>query len=272
MQRYQNVRAIAGTAMLAVALLCGFPEPASSAPIPVRVTVENLSPTNGTFLTPVWVSFHNGNFDIYNLGEAATPGLEAFAEDGATGVIASEFLASGAGTVEGTLSGIGPIGPGQSVSATFILDSSDPMSQYFSYASMIIPSNDFFIANANPLAHSIFDGAGNFVGASFVILGSAVRDAGTEVNDELESTTAFFSQAAPNTGTTENGVVSMTTGFIPNGRILSSGMFGNADFTAQGYQIARVTVEAVPEPSTVLLSLLGLGAIAWRTRRRRSAN
>lgn len=32
----------------------------------VIVNIENLAPQQGTFLTPVWVGFHNGNFDIYD--------------------------------------------------------------------------------------------------------------------------------------------------------------------------------------------------------------
>ena len=32
----------------------------------LRVTVDNLAPINGNFLTPVWVGFHDGSFDIYD--------------------------------------------------------------------------------------------------------------------------------------------------------------------------------------------------------------
>lgn len=42
------------------------PPPVGSEPIEVRVTVENLSPDAGTFLTPAWVGFHNGEFDLYD--------------------------------------------------------------------------------------------------------------------------------------------------------------------------------------------------------------
>jgi len=68
---------------------------------------------------------------------------------------------------------------------------------------MVIPSNDAFWANDNPTAYPIFDGEGNLIPRSFRIYGSAVYDAGTEVNDEIGANTAFLAQAAPNTGTTE---------------------------------------------------------------------
>jgi hypothetical protein len=85
---------------------------------------------------------------------------------------------------------------------------------------MIIPSNDFFIANGNEQAHSIFDQEGNFIGADFIVFGTNVLDAGTEENDEIPANTAFFGQMAPNTGNPENGVVQLAQGFIPDGPIL----------------------------------------------------
>ena len=223
------------------------PEPEPE-PTAVTVSIENLAPENGTNLTPLWVGFHNGLFDIYDRGEAATPGLERIAEDGNAAVLGEEFDASGNGSEEGVV-GNAPIAPGAVVSQTFELDASDQESAYFSYASMILPSNDFFVANGNPLAHRIFDENGEFVGADFFIVGGDVLDAGTEVNDELAETTAFFSQAEPDTGTPENGVITAAEGFIPNGRILTAEQFAAADFTAEGYQVARVRVTAGAAPT-----------------------
>ena len=234
----------------------------------IQVTVESLAPENGTFLTPVWTGFHDGNFDIYNLGETATPALESLAEDGDFSILSSEFLGSGSGIVDGAVFGSPVIAPGTTATAIFELDPSVPSSRYFSYASMLLPSNDAFVANGNPLAHQIFDSDGNFVGADFIIAGSEVLDAGTEVNDEAENTTAFFGQTAANTGTTQNGVVDTHPGFIPGGRILSSNQFANADFTAPDYNIARIRVEQIDSPTAttsepgVAVALLILGGIS----------
>ncbi|MEL6439896.1 MAG: DUF4347 domain-containing protein [Cyanobacteria bacterium J06621_8] len=243
------------------------PEPAPAPEIEpdlieVTVTVENLAPEGGTFQTPVWVGFHNGEFDTFSLGEAATPGLESLAEDGSVALISEEFLASGFGLVDGAIAGTdglaGPIDPGEVTSLTFTIDANADTSQFFSFASMVIPSNDAFIGDDEPI--SLFDADGNFVGVDFIVTGSEVYDAGTEVNDELEATTAFFSQAEPNTGSDENGVVTLHPGFIEGGRILTEdgttegapGAFTNADFTAEGYEALRITIsEVAPAPDTV---------------------
>lgn len=225
----------------------------------VTVTIENLAPENGTFITPVWVGFHDGEFDTYDRGRPASPGLESLAEDGDAGGISAEFLASG-NSIDGTLIGTegieGPIDPGETVSQTFTVDSDDPSSRYLNYASMILPSNDAFIANGDSNSVPVFDESGNFIGADFIVYGDGVLDAGTEVNDEAESSTAFFGQTTPNTGEAEEGVVELHPGFIAEGRILSEdgsddnavAPFTNADFTEPGYEIARISVRNTDEP------------------------
>lgn len=242
----------------------------------LRITVDNLAPSNGTALTPTWFGFHDGTFDLYNRGEAVTAGLESLAEDGDSMLLNSEFLAAGGGSVQGVVGGpgssvTGPIFPQAQSSFLVELDETAASSQYFSYAAMVLPSNDFFIANGNPLAHQIFDDAGSFLGADFIVAGSEVLDAGTEVNDEIPENTAFFGQSAPNTGVTEGGVVELAEGFIPGGNILSSDDFFNGDFTASGYEVARIRVElvdddatAVPEPGSVLALLAVGGFLASR--------
>ncbi len=214
--------------------------------IKLTIEIENLAPTNGALLTPVWFGIHNGTFDTYDRGRPVSPGLESIAEDGAVDIISREFNLAGFGTVQGAVLGLagapGPIDAGETGTFSVTVDGSALTSRYFSYASMIIPSNDFFISNGNERAHEIFDAQGNFLGADFTILGSQVLDAGSEVNDEVPANTAFFGQQTPDTGVTENGVVQLATGFIPGGPILSTPQFANADFTAPGYQIARFRI------------------------------
>ena len=224
--------------------------------VEVTVTIESLSPENGTLLTPLWVGFHDGNFDTYDRGRTASAGLESIAEDGDATILSEEFLASGAGFVDGIIVGAGgategPIDLGETTNFTFTLDRSLASSRFFNYASMVLPSNDAFIANGDPGAIEIFDEEGNFLGADFVVSGSQVLDAGTEVNDEAENSTAFFGQAEPNTGTDENGVVKSHPGFEPGGRILSEPDFANADFTAEGYDVARITITTDDVPTVV---------------------
>ena len=234
----------------------------------IRVTVENLSPVNGTFLTPFWVGFHDGTFNPVNIGSAAPSFIERIAEDGDVGPLQAAFTASSMTPLtQGVLFGpsIPPIGPGQISSLVFNIDGNLATSRYFSYASMVIPSNDAFVANDDPLEHMVFDGSGSFLSTSFVLLGSEVLDAGTEINDEIPLNTAFFGQANPNTGVDENGVIQVHSGFQPasNGGILASAQFANADFKAPGYQLARVTISAVPEPGIMMLMGIGLVALTF---------
>ncbi|MEL6402608.1 MAG: spondin domain-containing protein [Cyanobacteria bacterium J06607_6] len=207
----------------------------------LTISVENLAPQNGTSLTPFWFGLHNGSFDTYDRGRPASLGLEQVAEDGNNAGITQEFEQAGFGTVQGTI-GAAPIAPGETVEFVVTVDAHDPSSRYFNYASMILPSNDFFVANGNELAHEVFDEDGDFLGADFIVPGAAVLDAGTEINDELPETTAFFGQSAPNTGTPENGVIQLAEGFIPGGRILSEPRFAEGDFTAPDYEVARIRI------------------------------
>lgn len=209
----------------------------------VLVSVENIAPDNGTALTPFWVGFHNGEFDTYDRGRPASPGLERIAEDGNPEVFNQEFDLSGLGNAQAVVAGPnGPIVPGET--GELLVDVSDPAEagRYFNYAAMVLPSNDIFVANGNPTAHAIFDDRGRFLGADFVIAGQQVLDAGTEINDEIPENTAFFGQTEADTGVEENGVISLSEGFNPGGNILSTPRFSNADFTQPGYELARVRV------------------------------
>ena len=229
--------------------------------IDVEILVENLSPENGTYITPVWVGFQNGTFDIHDLGAPASEGLERIAEDGNTTPLSDAFQTSGTGSIDTTLAGIGPIAPGASTSAIVPLNLNAPTSRFLSYASMVIPSNDAFVANGNPTAHEIIDADGNFLGAEFVVAGSAVLDAGTEVNDESPANTAFFGQMTPDTGDAENGTVSTHAGFLAagSGGILDDPMFSAADFTADRYDLLKITVRKVePRPIEVVVTVENL--------------
>jgi hypothetical protein len=248
---------------------------------PVTVTVTNASPENGLFATPVWVGFHEGGFDLYDRGEAPSVALEELAEDGSTARLTSEFDRLRPRGVQATLDDIGPIGPGQSVSRRFDLDPS--ANRYLSYASMVIPSNDAFVANGDPRAHAVFDERGNVTPISFRVLGAEILDAGTEVNTETDA--AFLDQTAPNTGLTEGGTVELHPGFV--GSFANMGEGGNilggtnalggfidpiaADFTREDFAFLEVVVTPVPPAAALFVpAVAGLCAVA-RSRRRAPA-
>ncbi|MEL7450952.1 MAG: spondin domain-containing protein [Pseudomonadota bacterium] len=251
----------------------------------VQVTVTNNAPAGGVYLTPVWAGFHDGSFDSFNAGEAAAPGLEAIAEDGNVGPISDVFdgTLTGdpvAGRVQGVV-GSAPIGPGGSQSQTFDISDSG-LNTYFSYASMVLTSNDYFVANGDPLAISIadiLDGITNEISFTVGTPGS-VYDAGTEVNDfSFAAGNGFFpglgpGQGGPNQGTDENGVVTAVTGdpyanFLnANGFDTSLLNFNNTSLYTNG--IATITISVVnpvPVPAALPLMAGALGLLGFVRRR-----
>jgi len=240
---------------------------------PTRITVqiENVSPMQATFVTPVWVGLHDGvAFDTYNGNTpansrpiAGSNALESICEDGSTEAISDDFTTLQPLGQQATLPGPnGPIAPGEMTSFSFIVDSDDPNTRYLSYASMVLPSNDFCISNGSPLAHPLFDDSGEFIAESFFVAGNEALDAGTEVNDEIPANTAFFGQAAPNTGVDENGNIGTLgsdingiTGFLPRGSggILDDPRFREGDFSQAGYSFLKFKFTAAPAITENLL-------------------
>ena len=231
-------------------------------PTRVVVSIENLAPANGTNQTPHWVGFHDGVFDIYNGGTpadtlpiAGSVAVERLAEDGNNAPISQDFNLLVTDGVDGNIAGpSGPIRPGETGVGSFVVDSQSPNNRYFSYGSMVLPSNDFWYANGNPLAHPIFDAAGNFIAEDFIVAQGDILDAGTEVNTEIPAETAFFGQAAPNTGQDENGVI---RDFDPNdpltffkrpgsGGVLDDARFRMADFLLENYPLVKIGFASAP--------------------------
>jgi len=272
--------------------------------IDVRVEITNNAPTGGIAITPPWVGFHAGTFDSYNGGLASQPGLESIAEDGATALLSTQFLdfdtTNGGYTyvgpgpsnalvrtgdlrdryrVDGTLvddDGTPPLLPGDSISQDFTIRI-DGSNRFFSYASMVLPSNDFYIANGNPAAHDLanfYDGEGSI---SFNIgLPGTINDAGTEATDyRTSAANGLFGlaggQGGPDTPSGSLGLANMNVSGDP---FAGFGVdtpdtfnFNDAGLYPNGIATVRLTV--VPEPSTSLLGLFAMvGALIARRRRR----
>ncbi len=249
----------------------------------VKVTVTNNSPDGGAGLAPVWVGFHDGSFDTYDRGSAAAPALETLAEVGNPGPLSDVFasngtlVSTGATQVGSRVQGnTGVLAPG--ASETLMLDlHADGSNNYFSYASMVLPSNDYFIANGDPFAHDIHtllaDGS---VWELNIGLSGSILDAGTELNDFAFSAgnpIAGLPPGAAPDGADEGGVITTVSGdpfagFLsqPSGFSTANLDFNDSNLYPHG--IATVRIEAVPEPGATLpLMSLGLVAFLWRRRR-----
>ncbi len=234
----------------------------------VVVTIENLQPDDGFYFTPVWLGFHDGGFDFFDSGSAASVELETIAETGDAGPLSALFQSSHEfDTVVTSPGGFGdaPVfDPGESV--TLNLDVPNAGSnQYVSFASMVIPSNDAFFGNGEPTAYQVFNADGSFAGPLTIeIRGSGIYDAGTETNTGMG---AAFS-AVGGTDTDEGGTVALHPGL---GNFVGT---GTADGTTIGSAIesaellARIQITAVPEPS--MISLLAFGGLVSLTVLRRS--
>lgn len=161
----------------------------------VQFTIENLQPGDGFFFTEAWVGLHNGDFDLFEQGERATPGLEALAEGGNTELLGQEFAAPG--RLQATVGNgdVQFISPGETIEGS--IDVINPQAYRFaSFASMLIPSNDAFFGNDDATAYEVFDADGNFNGPITIdIFAEDLYDAGTEVNDGFGA--AGFSQTGP---------------------------------------------------------------------------
>ena len=235
----------------------------------VRVTFENLQPTGGGFsLTPVFAGFHDGTFDVFNEGEASSIALEMLAEDGfitTDGGLEEVFAAaqpSGQQSIFANpagFTGLPVLDPTESVSQVFNLDSN---SRFFNFATMVIPTNDSFFGNDEAI--EIFDAAGVFTGNQTIELSAAqIWDAGTEVNDGLGA--AFSAEGG--TSSDEGSVVTLGPDLSNLDDILTAAG-DNIDFAAASSSpFLRVTISAVPEPSS--LALLGAFSLVGVLRRRR---
>ncbi|MEO6277330.1 spondin domain-containing protein [Roseateles sp.] len=248
--------------------------------VDVKVTLTQLAPTGGVGIAPLWVGFHNGSFDSFDAGYAASLGIERAAEDGSAAQLSTIFGATASGGVQGTLPGP-PAFPGAVRTLTLTGVDLAGINRYFSYAAMVVVSNDFFIGNDNATQFDLSSLANG--GKLSLMVGGAghVWDAGTEVNDFNYSLAngAYGlggGQTGGNQGMDEHGTVHLVTGnpytsFAGQDLVPAGYQWGALDFSSQG-AFARVDIEvsAVPEPSSALMMLGGLG-LAGLVVRRRSA-
>lgn len=253
-----------GAVLLAAASLAG-----AAGATTLEITITNTARTGGFAFTPVYSAFHDGSFDAFDAGGVASAGVEAIAETGNTAGLPSERLAEAPDSVATVIaaaeSGPPTVDPGETTRATIDVDGT--VNRYFTFLSMLVPSNDTFFGNDDPLAYSLFDAGGRFLGDRVIdVTAELLWDAGTEVNDLLGGPAFVVGQDAT-AGAEENGVIHAAESFagfagaetplgVLNGDLIDFGSNRSA------FSVATITIREVSAPVPLPASgLLGLGGL-----------
>jgi len=237
---------------------------AQADPVRLTVTVQNLAPANGIAFAPLHVGFGAGLFDAFDLGSAAGAPIRSVAEGGAGGDWQAAFGAAEPDAVRSTIGGL--LLAGSSAQMSFLLDS---VSQgFFTFASMVVPSNDFFIGNDDPQEYALFDANGALQIGAITVSAREIWDAGSEVFDPAAA--AFVGDN--DLRTPQNSVVAFNFAELAafNGLATGAGYTFNSMLPA-GSEVYRISfaVSAVPEPGSLAMLTAGLLSIGFLTRRRR---
>jgi len=257
----------APSGVVAAVSACAIIITASAAPVDIMVTVENLAPANSISFAPLRFGFGNGMFDAFNAGGVATAPIISVAEGGSGVDWFPAFSAADPTAVLGSTSGA--LLPGATSStAKFRIDTT--INSYFTFASMVVPSNDFFIGNDDPKQYRLFDAGGALVLNQIHQKSSDIWNAGSEAFDPANA--AFLVAGNNSLRTPENSTVAFNfnelSGF--NGLTTAPGYVFNSQL-GPNTDLYRITfsVSAVPEPaeSAAMVGVaLGIGACVWRRR------
>lgn len=230
----------------------------------LTVTVQNLAPANGIAFAPLHVGFGAGSFDAFNLGAAATAPIISVAEGGAGGAWQAAFAAAEPDAVRGTIGGL--LLSGASAQMSFLVDSASQ--GFFTFASMVVPSNDFFIGNDDPHEYALFDANGALQINQITLRANEIWDAGSEVFDPTAA--AFVGDNGLRTD--QNSVVAFNFAELAafNGLLTGAGYNFQSGLGADS-EVYRIsfTAQPVPEPASIAMLLAGLGVVGASLKRRR---
>jgi hypothetical protein len=135
------------------------------------VSIKNL--THGTWFTPLLITAHDRDTDLFETGEFASEELQAMAEGGDISGLIGLVGGEDADTIANPVGDLLP--PGGAVRHVF-LDTDRTRNRYLSIVAMLLPTNDGFVG-LDSLRIPKFPGT-----YTYYLLG---YDAGSEINDEM---------------------------------------------------------------------------------------
>jgi len=233
--------------------------------VSVTVTIQNLSPANSLSFAPLRLGFGNGTFDAFNNGQVATSPIISVAEGGSGTEWFPAFRSAEPNAVLGSVGGA--LLPGTTASNTFLVDSS--VNRFFTFSTMVIPSNDLFLGNDSPTRYQLFDANGNLAITSINQKGRDIWNAGSEAANPLNA--AFVVGGNNDLRTSENGVVEFSFSELSafNGVNTSGGYIFDTQISNDS-DIYRISFQsqAVPAPPAVVLGAFGMALVGLVRRRR----
>lgn len=232
----------------------------------IEVTVENLAPTNSVTFAPLRVGFNNGTYDSFDEGGIATAAIISIAEGGSGADWFPAFMAADPTATLGTVVSTppGPLLPGATAQGVFEVDGS--VNPYFTFGSMVVPSNDYFIGNDSPTELELLNSSSELNFSEIVLTASDIWDAGSEVDGTFGSAFLEGSTNADRIADTEPVVFDFADLNIFNGSTTAAGYVFDSQLTADT-EVYRISFAVVPEPATGLSMLLSFAGVAlWKRR------
>jgi hypothetical protein len=271
----QTMRVTIFSLLMATASLASVASPSLAQTVKIRVTVENLAPANSISLAPFRFGFGNGTFDSFDNNQPAfllgAPDISqapivTIAEGGSGSTWFPAFQAAEPNANLGSVLGpsIPPILPGQSSSVEIDVNSSN---RFFTFGTMVVPSNDHFLGNANPTAFEVLDASGHLLLTSITEDASRIWDAGSETENPANA--AFLVGGVNDQRVDENLPVTFNFADLSafNGLTTAAGYVFDSSLLSANTPVLRISFEQIPEPSSLLMVLASLVSVAGRRSR-----
>lgn len=146
----------------------------------------------GVVASAIYVVFHSGSFDAFDIGRPADEAMRAFADEGVTEPLKARLAAvdPNAKLVQLFASGLSQ---GRFDANNAVLDFEPRITprvdarhhRYVSFLAKLSPSDDAFVGNDDPRKYPLFDDRNRFLGPHAIkVSGDDVLDAGTRENSE----------------------------------------------------------------------------------------